>query len=63
MTRVLVVDDERTLLRALAMNLTARGYEVIEADTGTRALSAAAGHEPDVIVSSIWACPTSVGWT
>jgi two-component system KDP operon response regulator KdpE len=50
MTRVLVVEDERALLRALAMNLTARGYEVTEADSGTRALSAAAADEHDVIV-------------
>ena len=50
MTRVLVVEDERTLLRALAMNLTARGYEVTEADSGTRALTAAAAREPDVIL-------------
>jgi two-component system KDP operon response regulator KdpE len=50
MTRVLVVEDERALLRALAMNLTARGYEVTEADTGTRALTAAASQEHDVIL-------------
>jgi two-component system KDP operon response regulator KdpE len=50
MARVLIVDDERPLLRALAMNLTARGYEVTEADTGTRALSAAAAREHDVIL-------------
>jgi two-component system KDP operon response regulator KdpE len=50
MTRVLIVEDERPLLRALAMNLTARGYEVTEAETGTRALAAAAAVEPDVIV-------------
>jgi two-component system KDP operon response regulator KdpE len=49
-TKVLVVEDERALLRALAMNLTARGYEVTEAETGTRALAAAADVEPDVIV-------------
>jgi two-component system, OmpR family, KDP operon response regulator KdpE len=49
-TRVLLVEDERALLRALAMNLTARGYEVTEAETGTRALSAAASVEHDVIV-------------
>jgi two-component system KDP operon response regulator KdpE len=49
-TRVLLVEDERALLRALAMNLTARGYEVTEAETGTRALAAAAAVEPDVIV-------------
>jgi two-component system KDP operon response regulator KdpE len=47
---VLVVEDERALLRALAMNLTARGFEVTEADSGTRGLSAAAAQEHDVIV-------------
>ncbi|MDT4956966.1 MAG: two-component system, OmpR family, operon response regulator KdpE [Pseudonocardiales bacterium] len=50
MTRVLIVEDERPLRRALAMNLTARGYDVSEADTGTAALSAAAGSEHDVIL-------------
>ncbi len=50
MSRVLIVEDERPLLRALAMNLTARGYEVTEAETGTRALAAAATLELDVIV-------------
>jgi two-component system KDP operon response regulator KdpE len=50
MTSVLIVDDERPLLRALAMNLSARGFDVTEADTGTRALSAAAAREPDVIL-------------
>jgi two-component system, OmpR family, KDP operon response regulator KdpE len=50
MTRVLIVEDDRALLRALAMNLTARGYQVTEAETGTRALSAAAATEHDVIV-------------
>jgi two-component system KDP operon response regulator KdpE len=49
-THVLIVDDERSLLRALAMNLVARGYTVTEADTGTKALTAAANAEPDVIV-------------
>ena len=48
--KVLLVEDERALLRALAMNLTARGYEVLEAETGTRALAAAATAEPDVVV-------------
>jgi two-component system, OmpR family, KDP operon response regulator KdpE len=48
-THVLIVDDERALLRALAMNLVARGYTVTEADSGTAALTAAAGAEPEVI--------------
>ena len=50
MIRVLVVEDERPLLRALAMNLVARGYAVTEAESGARALTALADHRHDVIV-------------
>ncbi len=50
MSSVLIVDDEHSLLRALAMNLVARGYTVTEADTGTKALTAVAGETYDAIV-------------
>lgn len=50
MTTVLVVDDEPQLLRALGINLRARGYEVHEAPTGADALRLAASHPPDVVV-------------
>jgi two-component system KDP operon response regulator KdpE len=50
MIRVLIVEDERPLLRALAMNLVARGYAVTEAGTGSRALTALADDEHDAIV-------------
>ena len=49
MTRVLVVDDEPGLRRALAINLRARGYEVDVAADGRSALQAAA-RPPDVVV-------------
>jgi len=49
-TRVLVVDDEPQILRALAINLRARGYEVDLAPDGERALDVAARHHPDVVV-------------
>ena len=48
--RVLVVDDEPPILRALATNLRARGYTVDLAPTGEEALRLAARHRPDVVV-------------
>ncbi|MFC8617208.1 response regulator [Micromonospora purpureochromogenes] len=50
MTRILVVDDEPQILRALRINLRARGYDVQVAETGTAALKAAAAHPPDLVV-------------
>jgi two-component system KDP operon response regulator KdpE len=50
MTRVLVVDDEAQLVRALAINLRARAYEVRTAATGAAALADAARHPPDLVV-------------
>ena len=48
--RVLVVDDEAPILRALATNLRARGYEVDVAPTGETALQLAARHRPDAVI-------------
>ncbi|MGH3882617.1 MAG: response regulator [Pseudonocardiaceae bacterium] len=50
MTRVLVIDDERQIVRALQINLAARGYQVLTAANGTAALRAAADRHPDVVV-------------
>jgi two-component system KDP operon response regulator KdpE len=50
MSRVLVVDDEPQLLRALRINLAARRYEVVVAPTGAAALRAAASQPPDVVI-------------
>ncbi len=49
-TKVLVVDDEPQIVRALRINLSVRGYEVITAGTGAAALRAAADKHPDVII-------------
>lgn len=48
--RVLVIDDEPQLLRALRINLSARGYAVETAMTGEAALEAAAERPPDAVV-------------
>ena len=50
MTRVLVVDDEPQLVRALVINLKARKYEVDAAHDGASALELAAARHPDVVV-------------
>jgi len=50
MTRVLVVDDEPQILRALRINLRARQYEVSVAASGAQALEQAAAHPPDLVI-------------
>ena len=42
MPRVLVIDDEPQILRALRINLRVRGYDVDTAATGKQALEVAA---------------------
>jgi len=49
-TRVLVVDDEPQILRALRINLRVREYQVDVAATGTEALQMAARHPPDLVI-------------
>jgi two-component system KDP operon response regulator KdpE len=48
--RVLVVDDEQPILRTVAANLRARGYQVLTATSGEAALAAAEVHQPDCVV-------------
>ena len=50
MTRVLVIDDEGPILRALKINLTARKYDVCTAADGASGLAAMARERPDVLI-------------
>lgn len=50
MAAVLIVDDEVQILRALQINLKARGYSTVTAFTGQGALDQAAEHPVDVII-------------
>jgi two-component system, OmpR family, KDP operon response regulator KdpE len=50
MSRVLIVEDDPQLLRALRINLTARRYEVHTAPDGTTALTLASRYPPDLVI-------------
>jgi len=50
MTKVLVIDDEAPILRALKINLTAREYQVSTAADGASGLAAMARERPDVLI-------------
>jgi two-component system KDP operon response regulator KdpE len=50
MTKVLVVDDEPQIVRALVTNLKVRGYEVESAATGEEAVQLAATSHPDLLI-------------
>ncbi len=49
-TRVLVIDDEPSILRALRINLTARNYEVSTASDGASGLLAVSRERPDAVI-------------
>jgi two-component system, OmpR family, KDP operon response regulator KdpE len=50
MSRVLVVDDEPQILRALEITLRREGYDVATARTAEEALAAAAAHPPEAVI-------------
>ena len=50
MTKVLVVDDDPSLLKALRIGLTARGDEVIVAHSGAEAINQVALAGPDLVI-------------
>ena len=50
MSRILIVDDEPQILRAMRINLLARQYEVTTAATGQEALREARTSKPDLII-------------
>ena len=58
--RILVVDDEQSIVDAVATALRYEGYHVEEASTGREALSAVARYEPDLVVLD-WMLPDIEG--
>ncbi|GAB4271888.1 MAG: sigma-54 dependent transcriptional regulator [Deferrisomatales bacterium] len=52
--RVLVVDDEESILRSLEGALADEGYEVAVAPTGEAALAVVDADDPDVVLLDVW---------
>jgi len=53
MAKVLVIDDDRSLLRALRLGLKAGGHEVFTAETGENGMTQTALISPDVVVLDV----------
>lgn len=51
--RVLVVDDERHIVRLVQVNLERQGYEVLTAYDGVECLEKAKAEKPDLIVLDV----------
>src|SRR5688572_27720273 len=61
MSTILVIEDEETVRRFLAINLKARGYEVIEASNGRDGLTLMREVEPALVLMDI-RMPDLNGW-
>jgi DNA-binding response OmpR family regulator len=52
-TKILVVEDDRTLLDVLSYNLEKEGYEVLGAGDGINALEIARSNKPDLLILDV----------
>ncbi len=48
--RILIVDDDAQILKALRINLAARGYDISVASSGPEALQVAAASKPELVI-------------
>lgn len=51
--KILIVEDEASIRKFIAINLERSGFEVLEADNGEKALEMAAFHKPAVMVLDV----------
>lgn len=52
-SKVLVVEDDRTLLEVLQYNLTKEGYDVLRASDGVKGLETARSNKPDLVILDV----------
>ena len=53
MAKILVIDDDADIRFVIRMNLTAEGFEVVEAADGDAAVALARTERPDLVISDI----------
>jgi two-component system response regulator AtoC len=53
MSKILVIDDDRSICETLELYLAEEGYEVVTAATGTEGLNKFVEHSPDVVILDI----------
>lgn len=61
MSTILVIEDEETVRRFLAINLKARGYDVIEAENGRQGLELMRSVGPSLVLLDV-RMPDLNGW-
>jgi two-component system response regulator GlrR len=52
-TRVLLVDDDASLLRLLSLRLMAAGYDVLAVESGEQALAQLEGYRPQLMITDL----------
>src|SRR5688572_5791048 len=60
--RILVVEDDTSILGILVVRLKAAGYEVFAAMDGLQGLKQAVEHKPDLVLMDIW-MPIGMGFS
>jgi len=59
--KILVVDDDPTLVRLISQALSQKGFEVLRADSGQEALKLVFAHKPDLVLLDV-VMPKMDGW-
>jgi CheY-like chemotaxis protein len=58
--RIMVVDDDPKIVKAISLRLQAAGYQTITTFNGITALILAQGNRPDLIITDVW-MPSGTG--
>jgi chemosensory pili system protein ChpA (sensor histidine kinase/response regulator) len=54
MKKILVVDDDESLRKSVAITLQVKGYQIIEAEDGMMGLDMTQAHRPDLVITDVF---------